>query len=205
MTTHADLTEVSDQRIVADWALGEWADRLLEQAGLGVTIVDRHGTVMYYNKWASEHLDRQPGYLGHSVHERHRRKITNPLRLSRDDRDKGKKYEYFFLTRDPQPGTEVTGEFLVSARETADRSGGMAVGFRFNAKGAARFYELTSANSPPATERESKRHLAIVLDGQIMSAPTLNAVITSQGQISGRSVVLSRLDRLVTSASEIGR
>ena len=78
MTTHADLAEVSDQRIVADWALGQWADRLLEQAGLGVTIVDRHGTVMYYNKWASEHLDREPGYLGHSVHERHRRKITNP-------------------------------------------------------------------------------------------------------------------------------
>jgi hypothetical protein len=78
MTTHADLTEVSDQRIVADWALGEWADRLLEQAGLGVTIVDRHGTVMYYNKWASEHLDRESGYLGHSVRERYRRKITNP-------------------------------------------------------------------------------------------------------------------------------
>ena len=78
MTTDADLTEVSDHRIVAHWALGQWADRLLEQAGLGVTIVDRHGMVMYYNKWASEHLDREPGYLGHSVHERHRRKITNP-------------------------------------------------------------------------------------------------------------------------------
>lgn len=78
MTTHADLTEVSEQRIVPDWALGEWADRLLEQAGFGVTIVDRQGAVMYYNKWADEHLDRQPDYLGHSVHERHRRKITNP-------------------------------------------------------------------------------------------------------------------------------
>jgi ATP/maltotriose-dependent transcriptional regulator MalT len=55
MTTHADLPEVFDRRIVAGWALGEWADRLLEQAGLGVTIVDRHGVVIYYNKWASEH------------------------------------------------------------------------------------------------------------------------------------------------------
>src|SRR5262245_60704336 len=78
MTTHADLTEVADQRIVADWALGEWADRLLEQAGLGATIADRHGTGLYDNKRASEHLDRHPAYLGHSVHERHRRKITNP-------------------------------------------------------------------------------------------------------------------------------
>jgi hypothetical protein len=91
MTTHADLAEVCDQRIVAGWALGEWADRLLEQAGLGVTIVDRHGTVMYYKKWASEHLDCEPGYLNHSVHERHHRKITNPrfdamLKLFVDDR-----------------------------------------------------------------------------------------------------------------------
>ncbi|OBF33673.1 hypothetical protein A5724_19170 [Mycobacterium sp. ACS1612] len=78
MTSHAEMTEVSDHRIVAGFALSEWADRLLEQAGLGVTIVDRHGTVMYYNKWASEHLDRDPSYLGHSVHERHRRKVTNP-------------------------------------------------------------------------------------------------------------------------------
>jgi sensor histidine kinase regulating citrate/malate metabolism len=78
MTTHADLPEVFDRRIVAGWALGEWADRLLEQAGVGVTIIDRHGVVIYYNKWASEHLDRDPAYLGHSVHERHRRKITNP-------------------------------------------------------------------------------------------------------------------------------
>ncbi|OBH60267.1 PAS domain-containing protein [Mycobacterium sp. E2479] len=91
MFTDADRSEISDQRIVADWALGEWADRLVEQAGLGVTVLDRHGTVMYYNKWASEHLDRQPAYLGHSVHERHHRKITNPrfdamLKLFKDGR-----------------------------------------------------------------------------------------------------------------------
>ena len=78
MTTHADLAEVCEQRIVADWALGGWADRLLEQAGVGVSIVDRGGSVMHYNKWASEHSDRKPGYLEHLVHERHLRKITNP-------------------------------------------------------------------------------------------------------------------------------
>src|SRR3954449_13120988 len=78
MTTHADLTEVSDNRIVADWALGQWADRILEQAGVGVTILDRHGTVMYYNKWASEHLDRMTEYIGNDVRKRHRRAVTNP-------------------------------------------------------------------------------------------------------------------------------
>lgn len=78
MESQNDRIQVSDQRMVAGWSLSEWADRLLEQAGLGVTVLDRHGAVMYYNKWAAEHLDRQPDYLGHSVHERHHRKITNP-------------------------------------------------------------------------------------------------------------------------------
>jgi PAS domain-containing protein len=78
MTSNSDRTEVVDRRIVPNWALSEWADRLLEQVGVGVTIVDRDGKVMYYNKWADEHLDRSPDYLGHSVHERHHRKITNP-------------------------------------------------------------------------------------------------------------------------------
>lgn len=56
------MAEVAENRIAADWDLDQWADRILEQAGVGVTILDRHGTVMYYNKWASEHLDRKPGY-----------------------------------------------------------------------------------------------------------------------------------------------
>ena len=33
---------------------------------------------LHEEQWASEHLDRQPAYLGHCVHERHRRTITNP-------------------------------------------------------------------------------------------------------------------------------
>jgi sensor histidine kinase regulating citrate/malate metabolism len=78
MTTHPDYTEVAENRIVVDWALSEWADRILEQAGVGVTIVDRHGSVLYYNKWACDHLDRKPEYLGHDVRERHHRAVTNP-------------------------------------------------------------------------------------------------------------------------------
>lgn len=33
---------------------------------------------MYYNKWASEHLDRKPEHLGDDVRKRHRRAATNP-------------------------------------------------------------------------------------------------------------------------------
>lgn len=71
-------TEVTERRILPGWALDDWADRLLEQAGVGVTILDRAGRVMYFNKWAAEHLDRKTEYLGDDVRNRHHRSITNP-------------------------------------------------------------------------------------------------------------------------------
>ena len=78
MSSQVKLAEVSESRIATDWDLDQWADLILEQAGVGVTILDRHGTVMYYNKWASEHLDRKPEYIGKDVRKRHRRAVTNP-------------------------------------------------------------------------------------------------------------------------------
>jgi sensor histidine kinase regulating citrate/malate metabolism len=91
MTSSARLPEIVEKRILPDWALSEWADRLLEHAGVGVTIVDRTGHVRYYNKWASEHLDRKSDYIGDDVRNRHRRAITNPrfdamLKLFEDGR-----------------------------------------------------------------------------------------------------------------------
>lgn len=55
-----------------------WADHLVEQAGVGVTVLDRNGTVLHYNTWAAEHLDRKPEYIGTDVRGRHRRAVTNP-------------------------------------------------------------------------------------------------------------------------------
>jgi hypothetical protein len=51
-----------------------------------------HGSVLFYNKWAAEHLDRKPEYLGRDVRERHHRAVTNPrwnamLQLFLDGRD----------------------------------------------------------------------------------------------------------------------
>ena len=72
------LPEVEQQRVLPGWALSQWADRLLEQAGVGVTILDRTGRVMFYNQWAANRLDRKPEYIGNDVRNNHRRKITNP-------------------------------------------------------------------------------------------------------------------------------
>jgi sensor histidine kinase regulating citrate/malate metabolism len=78
MSSQVEPAEVAESRIATDWGLDQWADRILEQAGVGVTILDHHGRVMYYNKWASEHLDRMPEYIGNDVRKRHRRAVTNP-------------------------------------------------------------------------------------------------------------------------------
>lgn len=94
---YSNLPEVKDDRILPGWVLGEWADRLLEYAGVGVTIIDREANVLYYNKWASEHLDRKPNYIGDDVRNRHRRAITNPrfnamLKLFEDGRTEPVRY-----------------------------------------------------------------------------------------------------------------
>lgn len=96
-----------------------------------------------------------------------------------------KKYEYFILTRDPEKGKEITGEYLVNVFENQDKRGGPAVGFRFNSQGGQLFGDLTSKNAPEKEEGGIKRFLAILLDGQIVSAPSLNARITTEGVIEG--------------------
>ncbi len=87
------------------------------------------------------------------------------------------------IKHDP-PDRAVTGFYLTNARSTTDDNGGLAVSFKFNSRGAALFHKLTSDNLPDATDK-TKRRLAILLDGKVQSAPTINSVIGSDGQITG--------------------
>jgi SecD/SecF fusion protein len=114
------------------------------------------------------------------------RDIPNPERLSPKDRELGKKYEYFILTRDPEPGKAITGDYLSRVVSAPSQRGEPAVHFNFKSDGANLFYELTSLNRPAGqSEGGFKRHLAIVLDKQIKSAPSLNSAIRDSGEISG--------------------
>lgn len=98
-----------------------------------------------------------------------------------------KKVEYFFLVRDPLPGKAITGKYLVTAAPSMDmRKLTPAVSFTFNAAGGDLFYEVTDRNRPEGPEgNRMQRQLAIILDGMIVSAPTLNEPIRTEGQISG--------------------
>src|SRR5262249_57878500 len=91
---------------------------------------------------------------------------------------KRKKFEYFVLSREPErdPATgepkKVSGEYLTSASEGFDKNLRPAVHFKFNSRGGELFYDLTSKNTPDRRS-DFARHLAIILDGKVVSAPRL--------------------------------
>jgi preprotein translocase subunit SecD len=106
-----------------------------------------------------------------------------------------KKYEYFVLARNPEIDTAtgketpaIDGSLLADAYVDLDGTGRPAAAFRFTPGGGELFGNLTGKNVPSGSGPEEsavKRHLAIVLDGLVMSAPTINSRITSRGMIAG--------------------
>jgi SecD/SecF fusion protein len=79
----------------------------------------------------------------------------------------------------------VTGDYLSKATKGIDETGGVAVHFAFNAQGASRFEKLTGSNKPNPATPEVYRHLGIILDKVLTSAPVIRTTISSEGQISG--------------------
>src|SRR5690606_40381871 len=82
------------------------------------------------------------------------------------------------------------GEQLVDAQPAFDQNGRSVVTFRFNTQGALTFGEITSQNVG--------RRFAIVLDDQVITAPTIQQPITGgTGQISGNFTAESASDLAV--------
>ena len=75
----------------------------------------------------------------------------------------------------------VTGGYLTGANPGVSE-GRVAVNFNFKVAGAKKFGQLTGAN---VRQSGRKRRLGIVLDGELLSAPSLNSVIRDSGQITG--------------------
>jgi len=74
---------------------------------------------------------------------------------------------------------DLTGDFLTDARSSLDQRYGWTVNFAFNSEGARRFAKLTGDNVG--------KQLAILLDGQVYSAPALQTRIGGgRGFIHGR-------------------
>src|SRR5262249_36517313 len=73
------------------------------------------------------------------------------------------------------------------------------VSFTFNSRGGDLFGKITRKNVSEDSGPENtklRRHLAIILDGMVMSAPTINSEIRTHGQISG-NFTQKEVDQLV--------
>lgn len=143
----------------------------------------------------------QPYFKGALFYKR----LSRDRNMNPEERDR-KKYDYFVLTRDPEFEQSAKGEILKDADDkpirtpridgsylisaTAGTSSDLrpAVHFAFNALGAKLFGDITSKNVPDeggSDETKAVRHLAIILDAEVMSAPTIQSTIRDRGQISG--------------------
>jgi SecD/SecF fusion protein len=131
--------------------------------------------------------------------------------LPEDERRK-KEVEYFVLTRDPEfdqtvggknsevRTPKIDGSYLTNAYGAPGSDLRPTVHFSFNNTGGELFGNITRKNVSEATggpdNTKPRRHLAIILDGLVMSAPTINSEIRSQGQISG-NFTQKEVDQLV--------
>lgn len=107
-----------------------------------------------------------------------------------------KEIEYFVLTRDPEFEDEnseirkpkIDGSYLTNAQARQGDDLRPTVAFSFNNEGGNLFGNITRKNVSDDSGPENtkiRRHLAIILDGMVMSAPTINSEIRTQGVISG--------------------
>ena len=78
----------------------------------------------------------------------------------------------------------ITGEFLKRSSSGIGRNAKPQVEFTFNQQGAYSFGRLTGQHLPNASGQ--KYFLGIILDGNLLSAPSINSKITAQGVIEGK-------------------
>lgn len=88
------------------------------------------------------------------------------------------------LEKSGVPYVEVNGGDLTRANKQVSK-GAYEVQFTMSVGGANKMLGLTGAAQPSATS-DFKRRMAILLDGRVLSAPSLNSPIRGEGVIEGR-------------------
>jgi preprotein translocase subunit SecD len=101
--------------------------------------------------------------------------------------------EYFVLARNPEidprtarEGPGLAGGHITDARAEAEEGGPAGIDFTLDGEGGWLLAALTETNRPsPSEGGQVKRHLAIILDGLVLAAPTINGRIATRAQITG--------------------
>ncbi|HEX3657402.1 MAG TPA: protein translocase subunit SecD [Pirellulales bacterium] len=104
----------------------------------------------------------------------------------------GGRVEVLVMTNTPEV---VTGQYLRTAQAAKDQRGQPCVTFSFDSKGAQLFGDLTTSNLPD-TVQNFHRHLAVILDGELITAPSINGRIYDRGEITSNSFTDEQTTRL---------
>jgi len=99
-------------------------------------------------------------------------------------RERGKTLEALVKYDD---GVDITGEYLTNVGRGMGQKGNPGVTFNFNAVGANKCARLTGANLPDQVQDRLKRHMGIVLNDSLYSAPTIQSRISGNGIIEFNS------------------
>lgn len=110
----------------------------------------------------------------------------------REDRNTGKTYEVpYFIKSIP----EMTGKSVASANAAMGQYGNNLVSMKFTSEGSKRFADLTRRIAEENERTNTTGQLAIVLDGQLKSAPTVKEAITGgSAQITGNFTQREAMD-----------
>ncbi|HEX2695992.1 MAG TPA: protein translocase subunit SecD, partial [Acidobacteriota bacterium] len=111
-------------------------------------------------------------------------KVPEDMEVAKGDASRGEA-GFFLVSR----VASVTGKDLRMVRRSVDEWNNPAVSFELNSEGARRFEKVTEENIG--------QRLAIVLDGKVQSAPSINARISGSGIIQGRFTVEQAEDLVV--------
>ncbi len=93
---------------------------------------------------------------------------------------RGREWTEFLVVKDD---FDVHGGYLVRADTSVDESGWKVL-FTFNHRGGRLFGALTGNNRPDKTQ-DFSRHLGIILDRYLQSAPAIKTTIFERGEITG--------------------
>jgi preprotein translocase subunit SecD len=126
--------------------------------------------------------------------------LMQPTVVSRERNENGSSVLEWLIVY--MPGMRITGDQLQIVDATFDQAGKPCVGFTLKPEGAANMFATTTELS--ARKATTPRRLAIIFNGTIVTAPTVQSAINLGGQITGdftqedveRTVMVLRSGRL---------
>ena len=172
-----------DQDLIAQ------AEQVQRDKGTGVReLYNSRGELI--GKW------REPGKL-HTDNTVYKTIERDGNEVTRTFERNGKQVIEYLVNVEPNPERRITGRYLTNSGQGQDERGSPTVTFEFNGKGGALFGNLTGKHLPKEGGNGYKTKLAILLNDEIHSAPSIISQINGSGHITGE-FTQSEIDELIT-------